>query len=143
MKGLESEVGDRGNIVVNIPTSVLPYAPKLEDDYFYPQDYPEEYDYDRMEGDFSQINPVYVDNPSSVPNLRFSRDSTDAELVEQILAGKVHLNLTERSGNLVMSQETTENKMAVTHFKSENADFPIHIPKAGVQRSLQVIILKF
>ena len=82
-----------------------------------------------MDGDYSEINPVYsLDN--SVPNLRFSRDSSPEDagtLSGAILAGN--------SGDNKMA----ESKMQLTHFKSETADLP-YIPKTGVQRSLMVIL---
>lgn len=140
LKGLETEVGDRGNIVVNIPTSVLPYTPNLSDqdqlnDRFYPEDYAGDYDYDEMDGDYSEINPVYSLD-GLVPNLRFSRDSSPEHagtLTELILAGN--------SGENKIAENSAESTMQLTHFRSETADLP-YIPKTGVQRSLMVILLK-
>ena len=131
LKGLETEVGDRGNIVVNIPTSVLPYTPNLSDqdqlnDRFYPEDYADDYDYDEMDGDYSDINPVYSLD-SLAPNLRFSRDSSPED------AGN--------SGENKMAENSAESTLQLTHFRSETADLP-YIPKTGVQRSLMVILLK-
>ena len=84
-----------------------------------------------MDGDYSEINPVYsLDN--SVPNLRFSRDSSPEDagtLSGAILAGNSEEN------------KMAESKMQLTHFKSETADLP-YIPKTGVQRSLMVILLR-